>query len=56
MTKVQRFIELQDKANNEINQLGQATDETVNELEAVGDNLNDAEIEEVCKIYQNKFA
>jgi hypothetical protein len=56
MTKVDRFIHLQDKANTEIDQLGQATDETVDELEAVGDSLTPKEMDEVINIYQNKFA
>lgn len=56
MTKAERFLALQDKVNNEIDELGQATTESVNELEALGDSLTIEEIDEVCKIYQNKFA
>lgn len=51
MTKAKQFIALQDKANKELDQLGQVTTETANELEKLGDSLNAEEIDEVCKLY-----
>lgn len=51
MTNIQKFIELQDKANNDIDTLGQTTQETADELEAIGDALTYEEIEEVTAHY-----
>ena len=52
--RVKRFFELQDKANNDIDMFGQTTDKTANELEELGNSLNDKEIEEVCKIHNEE--
>lgn len=54
MENVTRFIELQTKANNEIDELGQTTPETFNELEAVGESLNPTEIDELLATYLKK--
>jgi len=54
MSNVKKFIELQDKANNDIDQFGQTTSETANELEAVGDALTYPEIDEVIAIYNQR--
>ena len=51
MTNVEKFIHLQNKANEEIETLGQATTETVVELDKVGDSLTNDEITEVIHIY-----
>ena len=54
MTNVEKFIQLQDKANNDIDQFGQTTSETADTLELVGDNLTPIEIEEVIFIYAQR--
>ena len=52
--KIQKFIDLQDKANRMIDTYGQCDDETFTELERVGDLLTTAEIDEVCRIYNER--
>lgn len=51
MENVTRFIALQDKANQEIDELGQTTQETFDALEALGDSLNPTEIEELLSTH-----
>lgn len=55
LTNVEKFIQLQDKANNDIELLGRTTEKTGDELEIVGDSLTMAEIEEVDNYYKIKF-
>ena len=50
-TNVKRFIQLQLDANNQIDILGEANDETVSELEYIGDNLTNDEINQVVDYY-----
>ena len=50
-TNVKRFIQLQTDANNQIDILGEANDETVSELEYIGDNLTNDEINQVVDYY-----
>ena len=52
MRNVDKFIQLQDKANNDIDALGQTTSETANELERIGDLLTLSEIDEVLAHYE----
>ena len=37
MSRAKQFIELQDKANQELDQLGQVSTKTANELELLGE-------------------
>lgn len=50
MSKAKQFLELQDKVNNEIDTFGQATTESVEELEALSKSLTWEEIDEVCEL------
>lgn len=52
MTNVQKFIELQDKANQDIDTHGETTSEVADELEKVGDLLTPEEQDEVIAHYQ----
>ena len=52
---VKLFIDLQVKANNDIDTVGHTTDETANELERIGDLLTGDEIREAIDEY-NKIA
>lgn len=52
-TNVQRFIELQTQVNNQIDTVGQADFQLVDELELLGDSLDNDEINEVCEWYNN---
>ena len=45
------FIKLQDKANEELDTLGQITAETANALDAIGDKLNYSEIKDTIAYY-----
>ena len=48
---VKKFVDLQIKANNEIDTLGQTTDETFNELERIADLLTGDEVREAVDEY-----
>lgn len=50
MNKAQQFLDLQAKVNQEIDELGQATDESINELEAFSDKLDDEDMYEVIEL------
>ena len=52
---VKLFIDLQIKANNDIDTVGQTTSETADELERIGDLLTGDEIREAIDEY-NKIA
>ena len=54
MTNALKFIQLQDKANQEIDELGQVTNETCEQLEQLCDSLNSEEIDEVCYLFSQK--
>lgn len=47
---VKRFLELQEKVNNQIDEQGQAESKLVDELEKIGDNLSEQEISMVCEL------
>lgn len=49
MSKAQVFLDLQAKVNQEIDELGQATDDSVNQLDSLSNELTDQEIDEVCE-------
>jgi ClpP class serine protease len=49
MSKAQVFLDLQAKVNQEIDELGQATNESANQLESLSNELTDEEIDEVCE-------
>ena len=49
MSKAQVFLDLQAKVNQEIDELGQATNESANQLESLSNELTDQEIDEVCE-------
>ena len=56
-TRVQRFIELQTQVNNLIDTTSGPTDQLiklVDELDVLGDSLNNDEIHEVCEWYNNR--
>lgn len=55
--KVQRFIELQTQVNNLIDSTDGPSDlliQLVDELDKLGDSLNDEEVHEVCEWYANR--
>ena len=54
MSRAKQFIELQDKANQELDQLGQVSIRTAIELELLGDSLTADEIHEVCQLADKK--
>jgi hypothetical protein len=54
--KIQKFIDLQDRANRMIDTYGQCDDETCVELERIGDSLTSDEVDEVCRIYNSRRA
>jgi hypothetical protein len=49
MNKADKFLQLQAQVNQEIDEHGQASTKLVDELEKLGDELNDDEINEVCE-------
>jgi hypothetical protein len=49
MNKAEKFLQLQAQVNQEIDQHGQASTKLADELEALGDELNEDEINEVCE-------
>lgn len=49
---VERAIELQNRANNEINLYGQVSENTINELMFIVDNLSDEEADEFVRNYR----
>jgi hypothetical protein len=49
MNKAEKFLQLQAQVNQEIDEHGQASAKLVDELEKLGDELNDDEINEVCE-------
>lgn len=49
MNKAEKFLQLQAQVNQEIDEHGQASTKLVDELEKLGDELNDDEINEVCE-------
>jgi uncharacterized protein YukE len=49
MNNVDKFFQLQAQVNQQINEQGQASEQLANQLEALGDSLNEKEIEEVCE-------
>lgn len=51
MTNVQKFIQLQDKANQDIDMHGETTSEVADELEKVGDQLTPDEQDAVIAHY-----
>jgi hypothetical protein len=53
--KVKQFIELQEQVNIQIDITGQAEAKLADELEQLGDQLTNAEINEVCEYYQNQI-
>ncbi len=53
-SKIQKFIDLQEKANRMIHTYGQCDWETCFQLEEIGDSLTFDEIDEVSKIYKQK--
>jgi translation initiation factor 2B subunit (eIF-2B alpha/beta/delta family) len=54
MSRAQQFIQLQQKANQEIDEQGQTSIETFTELETLADSLTLAEIEEVLTHIRTK--
>lgn len=50
--KVERAIELQNRANNEIDLYGEASESTVNELMDIIDSLNEEEGNEFARNYR----
>jgi hypothetical protein len=50
MSKAQQFLDLQAKVNQEIDELGQATNESANQLESLSNELTDQEIDEVIEL------
>ena len=50
MTNAERFIQLQDKANQEIDTLGQTTEETFNALDTLSNTLTHDEIDDALAI------
>ena len=53
MSKALEFIELQNLVNQEIETNGEATKESADKLETLGDSLTDKEIDEVIFIVNN---
>jgi len=49
--KVRKFIELQERANREIDTYGKTSMSTMEMLEEIGDSLTPEEIEETIKMY-----
>jgi hypothetical protein len=49
MNKAEQFLQLQTEVNQQIDEQGQASEQLANQLEALGDSLNEKEIEEVCE-------
>ena len=49
--KVKRFIELQERANREIDTYGETSTSTMEMLEEIGDSLTPEEIKETIKMY-----
>ena len=52
MSRATKFIELQNKANAEIETLGQSTEETTTALITLGDSLTQDEITEAISIHK----
>lgn len=51
--RVKQFIELQTKINNQIDTIGEADIQLAGELEILGDQLTNNEINQVCEWYNN---
>lgn len=49
MNKAEKFLQLQAQVNQEIDEKGQASEQLADQLEALGNELNEQEIEEVCE-------
>ena len=49
MNNVDKFFQLQTEVNQQIDEQGQVSEQLANQLEALGDSLNEQEIEEVCE-------
>lgn len=52
--KIKKFIQLQTLANKQIDDHGQAETKTVDELEQVGNSLNEAEQTQMLKRFENR--
>ena len=53
--KISRAIELQDRANKEIDAYGQTTDSTINELMDITDSLTPEEQDEFIRQYMTEL-
>jgi hypothetical protein len=53
-TNVQRFIALQTQINNQIDTVGQADIQLAGELDYIGDQLSNDEINQVVEWYNNQ--
>ena len=53
-TRVQRFIALQTQINNQIDTVGQADIQLAGELDYIGDQLSNDEINQICDWYNNQ--
>jgi hypothetical protein len=51
MTKVEKFLELQQEVNNQIEKYGEASMHDTMILEVLGDSLSDEEIDEACRLW-----
>lgn len=49
MNKAEQFLQLQAEVNEQIDEQGQASEQLADQLEALGNELNEQEIEEVCE-------
>ena len=49
MNKAEQFLQLQAQVNQEIDEKGQASEQLADQLEALENELNEQEIEEVCE-------
>lgn len=61
MSRATQFIQLQNEVNRQIDNDGQASEHSVNQLSALGDSLSPQEIDEVCRLakkqeeYENAY-
>lgn len=53
-TNVQRFIALQTQINNQIDTVGQADAQLVDELDYLGDQMDNDEINQICDWYNSQ--
>ena len=53
-TRVQRFIALQTQINNQIDTVGQADIQLAGELDYIGDQLSNDEINQICDWYNSQ--